>query len=134
MTLTRKSLVRKIGQRTRLTNHQVELMLETLIDLCTEELGQGGRIALDNFLILEAMWIRHPGGGTLQQGQEVPAGYKVMLRARPGKKLYQLLKQHEPKTNSTSELVSREVPPNFRDHESQPARPPAARIPRTGIV
>ncbi|CAG0972058.1 hypothetical protein ARNL5_01766 [Anaerolineae bacterium] len=96
MTLTRKSIVRTIGQRTRLPNPQVELMLEALIGLWMEHLGQGGRIELEDFLILEAVWIRHSGGGQLRQGQAVKAGYKVMLRARPGKKLYQLLKQHGP--------------------------------------
>lgn len=96
MTLTRKTIVRTIGQRTRLPNSQVELMLEALIDLWMEHLGQGGRIEIEDFLILEADWIRHSGGGRLWQGQEVKAGYKVRLRARPGKKLHQLLKQYGP--------------------------------------
>lgn len=96
MTLTRKSLIRQIGQRTRLTNYQAELMLETLIDLCMEELGQGGRIALDDFLILEVTWVQHRGGGHLQQGQVVQPGYKAILRARPGKKLHQLIRQNGP--------------------------------------
>ncbi len=96
MTLTRKTIVRTIGQRTRLPNPKVELMLEALIDLWMEHLAQGGRIELEDFLILEAVWIRHSGGGRLRQGQTVGAGYKVMLRARPGQKLYHLLKQHSP--------------------------------------
>ncbi|KAB2867194.1 MAG: HU family DNA-binding protein [Anaerolineae bacterium] len=96
MTLTRKSIVRTIGQRTRLPNPQVELMLEALIDLWMEALGQGERIEIEDFLILEAVWIRHSGGGRLQQGQVVKAGYKVVLRTRPGKKLYQLLRQKGP--------------------------------------
>lgn len=96
MTLTRKSLIRQIGQRTHLTNYQAELMLETLIDLCMEELGQGGRIALDDFLILEVDWLQHSGGGKLKQGHVVKAGYKAILRARPGKKLHQLIRQNGP--------------------------------------
>ncbi len=40
MTLNKKKMVREIGRRTRLKNRDVQLMLETLIDVWTEELGR----------------------------------------------------------------------------------------------
>lgn len=53
MTLNKNKIVREIGRRTRLKNREVELMLEMLIDDWTEELVAGGRVELENFLVLE---------------------------------------------------------------------------------
>ena len=52
MTLNKKRTVRAIGRRTRLKNRDVQIMLEALIDLWTEELVSGGRIELEHFLVL----------------------------------------------------------------------------------
>jgi nucleoid DNA-binding protein len=46
-------MVSEIGRRTRLHNHGVQRMLETLIEVWSEELVSGGRIELQNFLVLE---------------------------------------------------------------------------------
>lgn len=53
MTLTKNTMVREIGRRTRLKNRDVQAMLETLIEVWTDELVAGGRIELENFLVLE---------------------------------------------------------------------------------
>lgn len=54
MTLTKKTMVREIGRRTRLKNRDVQMMLETLIAVWTEELAEGsGRIELEGFMVLE---------------------------------------------------------------------------------
>ncbi|MBZ0276219.1 MAG: HU family DNA-binding protein, partial [Anaerolineae bacterium] len=53
MTLTKNTMVRQIGRRTRLKNRDVQAMLETLIDVWTEELVAGGRMELENFFVLE---------------------------------------------------------------------------------
>ncbi len=53
MTLTKNKIVSEIGRRTRLKNRDVQTMLETLVDVWTEELVGGGRIELENFIILE---------------------------------------------------------------------------------
>jgi hypothetical protein len=57
MTLTKNKMVREIGRRTRLKNHDVQAMLETLVDVWTEELVSGGRIELENFIVLEVQQI-----------------------------------------------------------------------------
>lgn len=53
MSLDKNKTVSEIGRRTRLRNHEVQRMLETLIEVWTEELVKGGRIELQNFLVLE---------------------------------------------------------------------------------
>jgi nucleoid DNA-binding protein len=53
MTMTRNSTVRAIGQRTRLKNRDVQLMLETLVEVWTEELVSGGRIELEHFMVID---------------------------------------------------------------------------------
>jgi nucleoid DNA-binding protein len=53
MTLTKNKMVREIGRQTRLKNRDVQAMLETLVEVWTQELINGGRIELEGFLILE---------------------------------------------------------------------------------
>lgn len=67
MTLTKNKMVREIGRRTRLKNGDVQVMLEALVEIWTEELVCKGRIELENFLVLEAKEIDRG----LQAGQLV---------------------------------------------------------------
>ncbi|MBN8592000.1 MAG: HU family DNA-binding protein [Anaerolineae bacterium] len=54
MTLTKKMMIREIGRRTRLKNRDVQRMLETLIEVWTEEVvEEGGRIELEGLFVLE---------------------------------------------------------------------------------
>lgn len=53
MTLTKNKMVREIGQRTRLKNRDVQLMLEALVEVWVDGLAAGKRIELENFLVLE---------------------------------------------------------------------------------
>jgi len=57
MTLTKNRMIREIGRRTSLKNRDVQLMLETLIDVWTETLVAGKRIEVENFLVLETQTI-----------------------------------------------------------------------------
>ncbi|MBZ0280786.1 MAG: HU family DNA-binding protein [Anaerolineae bacterium] len=57
MTLTKNKMVSEIGRRTRLKNQDVQTMLEGLIEVWTEELVNGGRIELENFVVLEVQII-----------------------------------------------------------------------------
>jgi nucleoid DNA-binding protein len=71
MSLNKNKMVREIGRRTRLKNRDVQLMLETLIDVWTEELVAGGRIELENFIVLETQTIdRGEKSGVLIRGNE----------------------------------------------------------------
>ena len=90
MTLTKKKMVREIGRRTRLTNREVQEVIETLIDVWTEELVNGGRIELENFLVLETQTIdRGEQRGTLTSGEAPRIIRRVTLRV--SKKLKAML-------------------------------------------
>ena len=81
MTLNKKQMVREIGRRTRLKNRDVQLMLETLIDVWTEALVAGGRIELENFLVLETQTIdRGENAGTLKTGNAPRYVRRVIVR------------------------------------------------------
>jgi len=53
MSLNKKTMVREIGRRTRLSNRDVERVIETLVEVWTEELVSGGRIEIEHFMVLE---------------------------------------------------------------------------------
>jgi nucleoid DNA-binding protein len=86
MALTKNKMVSEIGRRTRLRNHDVQRMLEALVDTWTEELVSGGRIELENFLVLEVQRIdRGEQRGMLSSGQPRRVIHRLMVR--PSKKL-----------------------------------------------
>lgn len=90
MTLTKNTMVREIGRRTRLKNRDVQAMLEALVDVWTEELVTGGRIELENFLVLETQTIdRGEQPGTLTSGEAPHVIRRIVVRA--SKKLKQQL-------------------------------------------
>lgn len=45
-------MVREIGRRTRMKNRDVQVVIETLVDVWTEEILDGGRIELEGFLAI----------------------------------------------------------------------------------
>ncbi|HML20988.1 MAG TPA: HU family DNA-binding protein [Aggregatilinea sp.] len=86
MALTKNKIVSEIGHRTRLRNHDVQRMLEALIEVWTEELTSGGRIELENFLVLEVRRIdRGEQRGMLVTGQSRQVIRRLVVR--PSKKL-----------------------------------------------
>ena len=86
MALTKNKMVGEIGRCTRLHNHDVQRMLEALIDVWTEELASGGRIELQNFLVLEVQRIdRGERRGMLSTGEPRRVVHRLVVR--PSKKL-----------------------------------------------
>ena len=82
MALTKNKMVSEIGRRTRLRNHDVQRMLEALIEVWTEELASGGRIELENFLVLEVQRIdRGERRELLSNGSAPRYIRKVTIRA-----------------------------------------------------
>ena len=92
MTLSKNKMVREIGQRTRLKNRDVRLMLEALIDVWTESLIANNRIELENFFVLEMQLIDRGEGGGILNGKPVPR-YMRRLTLRTSKRLKQALNQ-----------------------------------------
>ena len=90
MTLTKNKMVSEIGRRTRLKNREVQLMLETLIDVWTEELISGGRIELENFMVLETQTIDRGEQTGMIRGQIAPRIIKRMV-VRGSKRLKSII-------------------------------------------
>lgn len=81
MALTKNKMVSEIGRRTRLRNHDVQRMLEALVDVWFEELASGGRIELQNFLVLEVQRIdRGERRGMLTTGQPRRVIHRLVVR------------------------------------------------------
>lgn len=57
MTMTKNSTVQEIGRRTRLKNRDVQLMLETLVEVWAEELVNGGRVEIEHFIVIDVQTI-----------------------------------------------------------------------------
>jgi len=86
MTLNKQKMVREIGRRTRLTNREVQEVIEALVDVWTEELVADGKIELENFIILESLTIdRGERYGMLTSG-EAPRIIRI-VSMRVSKKL-----------------------------------------------
>lgn len=68
MSLNKKRMVREIGRRTRLSNRDVQRVVETLVEVWTEELVKGGRIEIEHFVALEIQIVeRHRDDPALRQ-------------------------------------------------------------------
>ena len=92
MTLTKKAMVSEIGRRTRLRNRDVQRMLEALIEVWSEELASGGRIELENFLVLEVQRIdRGERRGMLSSGEPRRVIHRLIVR--PSKHLREKLRK-----------------------------------------
>jgi nucleoid DNA-binding protein len=98
MTLNKNKMIREIGRRTRLKNREVQLMLETLIDVWTESLVSGERIELENLFVLETRMVdRGENGGTLSSsGDTYPAPRTIRrLTLRTSRRLKALINDRD---------------------------------------
>lgn len=104
MTVNKRVTTREISRRTGLTYKQTEQAVSALIELWSDALASGEKIAVDNFLILEVREIYRPGGqaGNLRRNDKLvpaPAMHKRLL-VRPGKALRHRLYRSERKSSS----------------------------------
>jgi nucleoid DNA-binding protein len=53
MNMNKKSTVREVGRRTRLRNADVQRVLETMIEVWTEELARGGRVEIERWMVIK---------------------------------------------------------------------------------
>ena len=67
MTMTKNSTVQAIGRRTRLKNRDVQLMLETLVEVWTEALVNGGRVELEHFIVIDVQTIERTANRLLSK-------------------------------------------------------------------
>jgi nucleoid DNA-binding protein len=90
MSFDKNKTIAEVGRRTRLRNHDVQKMLEALIEVWSEELAADGRIELENFLVLEVKRIdRGEQAGALLIGGKLCHAPRVIkkLIVRPSKSL-----------------------------------------------
>jgi nucleoid DNA-binding protein len=90
MTLTKKKMVSEIGRRTRLRNYDVQRVIESLIQVWMEELTSGGRIEIQNFLVLELRQIDRGERRELSGNGSAPR-YIQRVTLRVSKKLKERL-------------------------------------------
>ena len=94
MTLTKNKMIRAIGQRTRLKNREVQVMLEALVEVWTEALVSDGRIELENLFVLEVQTIDRGENAGALKGSDAPRMIqRVTLRV--SKRLKQYLNHSE---------------------------------------
>lgn len=53
MSLNKRDSIRAVARRTSLTQKQAEEAVQALIDVWFEELAAGGKITIENFLVLQ---------------------------------------------------------------------------------
>lgn len=90
MSLDKNKTIAGIGRRTRLRNHDVQRMFEALIEVWMEELANGGRIEIQNFLVLEVKQVdRGENAGKLVVGGKLRRAPRSVRRlvVRPSKLL-----------------------------------------------
>ena len=88
MSLDKNKTIAEVGRRTRLRNHDVQKMLEALVEVWSDELANGGRIELENFLVLEVKQVdRGEQAGALLVGGKLRRAPRVIRRltVRPSK-------------------------------------------------
>lgn len=88
MSLDKNKTIAEVGRRTRLRNHDVQKVLEALVEVWSEELANDGRIELENFLILEVKRIdRGERSGSLLLGGKLRRAPRIIkkLTVRPSK-------------------------------------------------
>jgi nucleoid DNA-binding protein len=90
VSLDKNKTVAEIGRRTRLRNHDVQHMVEALIEVWTEELANSGRIEIQNFLVLEVKSVdRGQHAGHLRMDGKLRRAPRIIRRltVKPGKQL-----------------------------------------------
>lgn len=87
MTMTKNSTVQEIGRRTRLKNRDVQLMLETLVEVWTEELVNGGRVEIEHFIVMDVQTIERAANRLL------PKRRFRQITVRASKRLREKLRQ-----------------------------------------
>ncbi|MEO0562228.1 MAG: HU family DNA-binding protein [Chloroflexota bacterium] len=95
MTLTKNKMVREIGRRTQLRNRDVQAVVETLVDVWTEELVAGGKIEIENFIVLDARMIDRGSRTGLLRSTDTAPQYINRITLRVSKHLKSRLSQSE---------------------------------------
>jgi nucleoid DNA-binding protein len=83
VSLNKQKMVREIGRRTRLSNRDVQIVIESLVEVWREELVAGGRIELEKFITLRTLYANSD-----------PAGSKRRIVFHASEYLKQVVREH----------------------------------------
>src|SRR5258708_4551186 len=95
MSLDKNKTIAAVRRRTGLRNYDAQKMLETLVEVWSEELAQEGRIEIENFLVLEVKRIdRGERTGSLLVGCKLRRAPRLIrkLTVRPSKTMNERLR------------------------------------------
>ena len=97
--MNKRDTIQAIGNMTRMRNYDVQRVLEALIEIWSDELASGGRIEIQNFLVLQTQTTRRKGGESLlisQNGRtsRMPAT-RTWIRASPSKALRHRIREQK---------------------------------------
>ncbi len=101
-TLTKQQIARRIGQRTRLSNQVTAEVIDALIAVIADQLAEGGRIEIANFLTLDVQRRTRLAKANDEDDNERLFAPSVetffVLKCRPGKHLRARLRKlaHRP--------------------------------------
>ncbi len=88
-TLTKQRIVRTIGLQTGIRDTDVSRVIEALMDVVTAEIAVGGRLELQNFLVIEVQEHTRRVKQSLASAPS-PVHFRV-LKVRPGRRLRAVL-------------------------------------------
>lgn len=95
--MNKREMITAVGNKIRMRNHDVQKVLEAILEVMTDELARGGRIEVQNFMVLEAQTTERKGNaGTLysRNGQtpNIPIT-RTRIRISPSKYLRSRMKR-----------------------------------------
>src|SRR5579859_2613448 len=99
--MNKRDMIRAVGNKTRMRNCDVQKVLEALIQVWSDELAAGGRIEIQNFLVLQTQTIRQRRETSLlisRSGRvsRMPTT-RTWIRASPSKYLRQRIREQKSK-------------------------------------
>jgi nucleoid DNA-binding protein len=88
MTLTKRDLVNRISEETKLNQHKVFSVVQKTLDYITEALAKGGKVEIRNFGVFEVK-VRKAriGRNPHAPDTDVPIPERAVVRFRPGKEM-----------------------------------------------
>ncbi len=99
--MNKRETIQAIGNKTRMRNYDVQKVLEALIEVWSDELAAGGRIEIQNFLVLQTLTTRRSGEGNILISRSGRASRmpttRTWIKTSPSKSLRQRIRQQKRK-------------------------------------
>lgn len=95
--MNKRETIQAVGNKTRMRNYDVQRVLEALIDVWSGELAAGGRIEIQNFLVLQTLTTQRSREGNILTSRSghssrIPTT-RTWIKATPSKYLRQRIRE-----------------------------------------